>query len=168
MAAGARRRALLIGLALLGFAGASAAQNAAAGKVVLSVTGLVGASAEGRVDFDMARLEALPQRDFTTTSPWYAEPHTFTGPLLRDVLAAAGARGTKLRAVALNDYKIEIPADDAKQFDVIVARLMDGKPMPVRDKGPLFIIYPFDSSAELRSERYYSRSAWQLRTIEVR
>ena len=40
--------------------------------------------------------------------------------------------------------------------------------MPVRDKGPLFIIYPFDSSAELRSEPYYSRSAWQLRTIEVR
>jgi hypothetical protein len=135
---------------------------------VLSVTGLVGSSAAGRVDFDMARLEALPQHEITTESPWYVGPHVFTGPLLRDVLAAAGARGTKLRAVALNDYKIEIPAEDAKQFDMIVARLVDGKPMPVRDKGPLFIIYPFDSSAELRSEPYYSRSAWQLRTIEVR
>ena len=44
----------------------------------------------------------------------------------------------------------------------------DGKAMPVRDKGPLFIIYPFDRSEELRSERYYGRSAWQLRRIEVK
>jgi len=73
-----------------------------------------------------------------------------------------------LRAVALNDYKIEIPAEDAAKHDMIVALLLDGKPMPVREKGPLFIVYPFDSSADLRSERYYSRSAWQLRTIEVR
>ena len=40
-------------------------------------------------------------------------------------------------------------------------------PMSVRDKGPLFIIYPFDESEDLRSERYYSRSAWQLKHLEV-
>jgi hypothetical protein len=84
------------------------------------------------------------------------------------VLAAAGAKGALLRAIALNDYKIEIPAGDADKFDMIVARLLDGQPMPVREKGPLFIVYPFDSSADLRSERYYSRSAWQLRTLEVK
>jgi hypothetical protein len=39
--------------------------------------------------------------------------------------------------------------------------------MPVRDKGPLFIIYPFDTDASLRSERYYSRAAWQLKSIEI-
>jgi hypothetical protein len=138
--------------------------DAPTGKVVLSV------STSGRppVDFDMAMIEKLPQRSFTTATPWYPEPRTFTGPLLRDVLAAASAKGALLRAVALNDYKIEIPAADATKHDMIVARLLDGKPMPVREKGPLFIIYPFDSSAELRSERYYSRSAWQLRTLEVR
>jgi hypothetical protein len=41
-------------------------------------------------------------------------------------------------------------------------------PMPVRDKGPLFVIYPFDAQPELRNAIYYSRSAWQLRSIEVR
>jgi hypothetical protein len=40
--------------------------------------------------------------------------------------------------------------------------------MAVRDKGPLFIVYPFDSRSDLRSERYYSRSAWQLRALEVK
>jgi len=39
--------------------------------------------------------------------------------------------------------------------------------MSVRDKGPLFVIYPFDSKAELKSEQYYSRAAWQVRSITI-
>jgi len=171
----ARRRsarvtaALALSFALFLAAPWAVALDAAPGKVVLTITGQVEhANAGDRADFDMAMLEKLPQHSFTTATPWYAQARTFTGPLLRDVLAAAGARGAVLRAVALNDYKIEIPAADAEAFDVIVARLLDGKPMAVREKGPLFIVYPFDSHTELRSERYYSRSAWQLRTLDVR
>ena len=51
---------------------------------------------------------------------------------------------------------------------MIVARLLDGKPMLTREKGPLFIIYPFDSKSELQAKPFYARSAWQLRTREVR
>jgi hypothetical protein len=39
--------------------------------------------------------------------------------------------------------------------------------MPVSDKGPFFIIYPFDSFEELKNELYYSRSAWQVRSITI-
>jgi hypothetical protein len=115
----------------------------------------------------MAMLEALPQQSFTTRTPWYKEGRKFTGPLLRDVLAAAGAGGKTLKAMALNDYKVELPQEDTLTYGVVLARLMDDAPMPVRDKGPLFIIYPFDTDATLRSERYYSRSAWQLKSIDV-
>jgi hypothetical protein len=143
--------------------------DARTGKVVLTVSGNVGQpNVEARAEFDMAMLEKLPQHSFTTATPWFPEPKTFTGPLLRDVLAAAGARGASLRAVALNDYKTEIPAGDADRYDMIVARLLDGKPMLTREKGPLFIIYPFDSKSELQNGPFYARSAWQLRTIEVR
>jgi len=139
------------------------------GTVVLSVIGQVRSPNDGTgAHFDMAMLERLPQSSFTTHTPWYAQPRKFTGPLLRDVLSAAGAAGSTLRAIALNDYWIEIPFDDAVRHDMIVARLLDDKPMAVRDKGPLFAIYPFDSRPELRNPIYYSRSAWQLRTIEVR
>ena len=139
-----------------------------AGKVVLSVTGKVGqANAEGRADFDMAMLAALPQKSFTTNTPWYKTPKKFTGPLLRDVLAVAGAHGTMLRTQALNDYRVDIPFEDAQRFDMILARLLDDKPMPVRDKGPLFIIYPFDNRPELRNALYFSRSAWQLKSIDI-
>jgi len=139
------------------------------GPVVLTVVGKVRAPNDGALaNFDMPMLERLPQTSFTTRTPWYSQPRKFTGPLLRDVLSAAGAHGSLLRAVALNDYWVELPVDDAAQFDVIIARLLDDKPMAVRDKGPLFVIYPFDSRPDLRNPIHYGRSAWQLRTIEVR
>jgi hypothetical protein len=44
----------------------------------------------------------------------------------------------------------------------------DGEEMPIRDKGPLFIVYPFDSAEELQSEQYYSRAVWQVKELKVR
>lgn len=139
------------------------------GRVVLTIEGAITQTNQGpQAQFDMKMLEKLPQHSFSTQTPWYPSPVTFTGPLLRDVLAAVGAKGTKITAVALNDYKTEIPADDAKRHDVIVARLMNNRPMPIREKGPLFIVYPFDTKAELRSELYYNRAAWQLNALQIR
>lgn len=165
-----RLAAALICAACLPWApGLARALDAPKGKVVLSITGKVtGGNAGDRADFDMAMLEALPQHSFTAATPWFKAQRQFSGPLLRDVMAAAGARGQTLQAVALNDYKVEIPFEDIEKFKVVLATRLDGQPMAVRDKGPLFIIYPFHESATLRSERYYSRSAWQLRTIDVK
>lgn len=39
--------------------------------------------------------------------------------------------------------------------------------MAIRDKGPLFIMYPFDTTETLQSPLYYSRAAWQLKAIEI-
>jgi hypothetical protein len=137
-------------------------------KVILSISGSINLKNTGaQADFDMAMLAALPQHSFTTKTPWYAEPKKFTGPLLRDVLAAVGAQGKMLKAVALNNFKVEIPVEDAQQLEVIVALLMNDQPMAIRDKGPLFVIYPFETNIELQSTRYYSRSIWQLRALEV-
>jgi hypothetical protein len=138
------------------------------GPVVLTVHGRVRMPNAGRqADFDMAMLERLPQQSIVTNTPWYSQPRKFTGPLLRDVLAACGAQGTLLRATALNDYRVDLPFEDVQRYGVVLARLLDGRPMAVRDKGPLFIIYPFDSEPALRNAVYYSRSAWQLKSLEV-
>jgi hypothetical protein len=51
---------------------------------------------------------------------------------------------------------------------VLLALKRNGEYMPVRDKGPLFIVYPFDSRPELKHQRFYSRSAWQLARLDVR
>jgi hypothetical protein len=167
-----RRRQLLLGSACaVGLAGFRTAQalDAPTDPIVLTLSGLLRNTNDGALaNFDMPMLEHLPQTSFTTKTPWYAQPRRFTGPLLRDVLRAAGAHGSVLRARALNDYRVDIPFEDAQRFDLIVARLLDGAPMPVRDKGPLFAVYPFDAQPELRNAIFYSRSAWQLRSIEVR
>jgi hypothetical protein len=156
----------LVAVAL--WSAAALALDKPAGKVVLTISGAVGQANSGtNAVFDMAMLEKLPQKTFTTQTPWYPKPVTFTGPLLRDILAAAGAKGGKIVAVALNDYKTDIPFEDATKFDPIVAHLLDNKPMSVREKGPLFIVYPFDTAAELRTEMYYNRSAWQLSSLRV-
>jgi len=134
---------------------------------ILAISGKIGVKNAGDVArFDMKMLEALPQQTFTTRTPWYDKPVKFTGPLLADVLAAVKANGSTISAVAINDYKISIPVGDLKHKP-IVARLLDDQPMPVREKGPLFVVYPFDSSAELRSSTYYERSIWQLKALEV-
>ncbi|MFO1220279.1 MAG: hypothetical protein U1E89_18105 [Burkholderiaceae bacterium] len=139
-----------------------------AGAVVLAISGKITHANRGATAvFDMDMLAALPQHSVTTRTPWFAQPRKFTGPLLRDVLALAGAQGQTLRVGALNDYRIDIPFDDVHHFDVVLARLLDDTPMTVREKGPLFMIYPFDSVPALRSPRYYSRSVWQLISIEV-
>lgn len=139
------------------------------GRVILTIEGTISQTNNGaQAQFDMKMLEKLPQHSFSTKTPWYPDSVTFTGPLLRDVLAAVGAKGSKITAVALNDYKTEIPLDDATRHDVIVARLMNNRPMPVREKGPLFIVFPFDTKAELRTELYYNRAAWQLSVLRIK
>lgn len=137
------------------------------GAPVLVIAGKSAAGTASTLSLAMRDLEALPQRSFTTNTPWTKSAQTYSGPLLRDVLARAAVQGTNIRASALNDYQITIPASDAQQFDIIVALQVDGKPIPVRDRGPLFVIYPFDSKPELKNSRYYERSIWQLKSMQV-
>ncbi len=138
------------------------------GQVLLTVNGNIGVknTADAAL-FDADLLDALPQKSFVTSTPWFKEPTKFTGPLLRDVLQALKASGTSIKATALNDYKISIPMQDALKYDVILARQVDGKTIGVREKGPLFVMYPFDSAAELKNLTYYSRSIWQLKALSV-
>jgi hypothetical protein len=167
---GAARRSLLVAASAWVCIGGARAQALAApsGSVVLTMRGKLKRSNQGdSAVFDMAMLEAAMQHSYTTKTPWFKEPRKFTGPLLRDLLAMVGAHGATLRVGALNDYRIDVPADDARRFDVMLARLIDDRPITVRDKGPLFMIYPFDSDAALRNPLYYSRSVWQLKTIDV-
>lgn len=176
---GIRRRHLFIaGSAIAcGCNGAAFALGPPPAAVILTVSGRVrignagvgsgGPEGQTQAHFDLPMLEALRQHSFVTSTPWYPSTRRFTGPLLRDVLAAVGAQGDNLRLMALNDYRIDMPVSDAQRFDVVVAHRLDSKPMAVRDKGPLFVVYPFDAHAELRSPVYFGRSAWQLRRIEV-
>ena len=118
-------------------------------------------------EWDLASLKKLPQKTFTTHTPWFKEPVTFTGPLVRDVLAKAQLKGTMLEAVALDDYKSKIPFSDVINFDAILAHSINGAQLTAKNKGPLFIVYPYDSKKELQAVVYYQRSVWKLKALIV-
>jgi hypothetical protein len=136
--------------------------SAQAGETVLTLTH------DGQTQtFDRAALEALGTETIETTTIWTEGSQVFEGVSLARLAQEIGAQDGKLLATAINDYTVEIPLSDAMENGPIVAMTMNGAAMSVRDKGPLWVIYPYDSNADYRSEVIYSRSIWQLDRIEV-
>ncbi len=118
-------------------------------------------------EFDLAMLDALPQGRFAGQTPWTRGDVELTGPLFSGVLAAVEAAGTTLRVVALNEYAAQIPRADTIRWPVILATRRNGTPMAVRDKGPVWVIYPMDRDPALRNETIYARSVWQVSHVVV-
>ncbi|MFT8246918.1 molybdopterin-dependent oxidoreductase [Roseomonas sp. BN140053] len=135
---------------------------------ILTVTGKISTFNEGNsARFDRPMLEALGMSSFVTTTPWYTGPVRFEGVLMSKLLETVGSTGERVVATALNDYSTEIPISDFAQYGVLLALKRDGEYMTVRDKGPLFIVYPFDSRPELKRQQFYGRSAWQLARLSI-
>lgn len=138
------------------------------GSIVLTVHGAIAHTNSGQTaQFDLAMLDALAQRTTVTETPWYDGAQTFSGPLVSAVLEAVGAQGTMVTVTALNDYSAEVPLEDFLQNPVILASRLNGAELSIRDKGPLFVIYPFDIAPDLYNEVYFSRSVWQVTSITV-
>lgn len=149
--------------------GAEVLAQKPSGAVLLTITGPVaGQAAPVTLHLDQAMLAALPQASFTTTTIWTEGPQTFTGVPLSALLAATGMTGRAILARAINDYSVEIPVETWPAEGPIVAYLRNGKPMSVREKGPLWIVYPYDARSDYRSEVVYSRSIWQLDRLELK
>ncbi len=117
--------------------------------------------------FDRPALEALGTETVETTTIWTEGTQVFEGVSLARLAQEIGAEDGRLLATAINDYTVEIPVSDAVENGPILAITMNGEAMSVRDKGPLWVIYPYDANADYRTEVIYSRSIWQLDRIEV-
>lgn len=161
----ARRLSVAAGLTLaLGLTAA----NAQTTTVLLTVTG--GPDAQGQpfdTTFDMAALQALPKTSFETTTMWTEGMQRFDGVDLRVFLDSLQVEKGIVVAMAINDYRIEIPVEEIKQGGAMIAYMRNGAPMSIRDKGPLWIVYPYDSAPEFQSEVVFSRSIWQLDRLEI-
>lgn len=119
-------------------------------------------------DFTLEELLALPQTVVVTTNDYVDPAAAFQGPLLRTILKMFEIeKDTDLNMVALNDFTSTVPASDAFDYDVILAILRDEEAMPVREKGPIWVIYPMDENPELRGDIYNDRLVWQLKEIVV-
>jgi hypothetical protein len=166
-----RRRGLLKGalLLLLATAGPASALPPATGEPVLTVTGAIGnPNAGDKAVLDQALLEGLGMATIRTTTSWTDGVVEFTGPTVASVLDAVGASGATLHAVAVNDYAVDLDADELRRYGAILAMRQDGKQLSLRDKGPLWVVLPRDRHPELMDEANNSKWIWQLRSIEIR
>lgn len=158
-----------IAFALVAGAGVAASLDQPKADSILTVSGKISVTnAQASAQFDRAMLEKIGMVSFTTMTPWYKEPVKFEGVPLAKLMAAVEAKGEKIVAVALNDYSAEVPMEDIAKYNVILALKRDGEYMTPRDKGPLFIVYPYDSNPDLKNQKFYSRSVWQVAKIEVK
>ncbi|NNE87652.1 MAG: molybdopterin-dependent oxidoreductase [Silicimonas sp.] len=134
----------------------------AAGDALLTFT-----HAGQATEFDMEALVALGAQEVSTTTIWTEGVQTFTGVPLNVFLEEVGVTEGTLKATAINDYAVEVPVEDAVPGGPIIAYLSNGESMSLREKGPLWIIYPYDSDPKYQTEVIYSRSIWQLDRIEA-
>jgi hypothetical protein len=137
-------------------------------KVILTISGAIEHTNEpGLAQFDHAMLSQMKAVTFQTSTIWTDGPQVFTGVALVDLLDDLGAEGTGLHVIAANDYTIEIPMSDVVEGGPILAYARNGSQMTLRDKGPLWIVYPYDLNPAYQSETIYARSVWQVDRIEV-
>lgn len=135
-------------------------------KVLLSVR--MDGAAEPSAQYTIADLRALDPVTFETETIWTTGPQQFTGVPLAVLMERMGVSGGQLVAHAVNNYSVEIPVSDAVEGGPIVAFERNGAEMSLRNKGPLWVVYPYDSNPDYRTEEVYSRSIWQLDRIVIR
>ncbi|TNH95901.1 molybdopterin-binding oxidoreductase [Aeromonas sobria] len=157
--------ALLLSLVIM----PTASAEALTGPVILKVSGNIKSTDEvdGKVLFDLAKLQALPQHEVVTGNPWVDKPHRYRGPKLADLLASVGASGKTVILTALNSFQISIEWDKVAKYDPILAWQDDGVVMRVRDKGPIWFMLPLDQYPELKRSEYTDMMIWQLDSIDI-
>jgi hypothetical protein len=137
-------------------------------KAILRVVGNIAQKNAGdAAAFDLAMLEKAGVSTVVTSTPWTEGKPTFEGILMRDLLKLVGAKGETVTAIALNDYKVTIPVSDFESYPVLLAYKMNGELLKVREKGPLWIIYPRDDYKELDNKPTQGKWVWQIQEIRV-
>ena len=112
-------------------------------------------------------LDTFEQVSFKTTTIWTDGEVVFSGVPLKALLEQLEAEGETVQLIALNDYTVSMPMSELEDYAPIVATRMNGQPMKVRDKGPFWVVYPFDLDEKYRTETVFSRSIWQLNRLKV-
>lgn len=140
-----------------------------AGEVILTIDGALGADApaEGYA-LDLAALQALPAEEFMTTTIWTDGNLKFTGVSMGALLKAAGATGDTVTAEALNGYSVDIPMSELQDAVPIIAYHINDDVFSRRDKGPLWIVFPYDRDEKYKSEITFAYSIWQLHRLTVK
>ena len=166
--------------------------NGIAGPALLTVTGAIAKPNRGGFDpvldqmmhkqklsfdkaraFDFAALLALPAITIKPTLEYDGKPRTLHGPLLLDVVKAAGAPlrdDVRLVLRAVDGYAVTVTVAQARAQRFIVATHLDGAAMALGGLGPLWAIYDADRVPEMAAQplaQRFGNCPWALYHIDV-
>lgn len=164
------KRLVAVAAAIMSFSMTATAEQLPmpTGEVILTVSGAIGkTNTQAGAEFDLDLLKAMEWEEVNTFTSFTDGMQTFEGPRLSSLLDFVSASGTTIGASAINDYFVDIPVTHAENQGVILAVLHNGKAMTVRDKGPIWVIYP-QSEDEAKLKRFDNEMIWQLISMEIR
>ena len=90
--------------------------------------------------FDRPMLMRLKQGRVTAVTTELGKGAVFTGPLLKEVLAAVGAAPGEFSVIAVNNYEGYLEQEDIENSDWILALDVDGAPLGLGQQGPIWLI----------------------------
>ena len=156
---------LMMGLSQMSFADVLPTPT---GKVLLTVSGNISlANSDSGAQFDYAMLSELGLVDKKIATHWTGPDNVFTGVLTRDLMTLVGAKGNWIRAVAANDYSVNFPLTDLTRFETMFGLSQNGQRLKLRDKGPLWLLYPNDSRPDELDSTINKRMIWQLKSLHI-
>lgn len=122
-----------------------------------------------RLDFTLSELQALTQADVTTAHPWNTQAQHYRGidltALLEQLFVNQQIRSLNLEG--LNGFSMALEWTKINKYSPILAWQENGQLMSRRNKGPLWLMLPFDQVPELKQADFLHYMVWQLRTIRV-
>jgi hypothetical protein len=118
------------------------------------------------LELDHAMLEGLGLRRATLVYAGWPKPITVEGPVLQDVLAAAGAQPGRIRITALDGFTTEMAWSDLARETWIVALKADGKPLGIGQRGPCWVVYARGDGKPATAEDE-TRWPWAAFFIEI-
>lgn len=121
----------------------------------------------GEVSLSQEDILAMSDQQVVTQTPWTDDTLTFRGAPLAAVLARAGINDGWVNARGLNNYSINVPVDQALAAKAFLAVHMNGELMRIKDKGPFWIVFPWDEHPELLTREIRAWSVWQLQALSV-
>ncbi|WP_254277121.1 molybdopterin-dependent oxidoreductase [Halomonas sp. 3H] len=114
---------------------------------------------------DRQTLLTLPQASMETRVPWHDEPARFEGPLLSSLIEHLEIRGDTLVVTGLDGYSTRLSLAESDAMGAMLAHRCNGKPLNVREFGPLLLLYP--EGHGLSSQQRLFRTVWQVTHIDV-
>lgn len=139
------------------------------GKVILTIRGATSPFAKsGVIRFDREVLEEIGLIRYSSKNRWYDNAMTYEGVFGSRLMEIVGVpKNAKfLLLKALNDYAVRIPVTDFSRWPVMFALKLNGKYMTVREKGPIWIVYPNHLYPKLGKQPHIAKWIWQLKSIE--